>query len=99
MTSVCMEYDLGLERKNHRFSESREALDFLKESLETLDVDRAQLQDLVYRFRQYELVRMFKTTKETFRKLLNEWKTDLPPNGYWTNKGYADKDKFLGEYK
>lgn len=93
MTSVCMEYGLGLERKNKHFSESREALDILKETLEDLNVDRVHLQDLVFQFRQYELVRMFGTTTETFRKLLGEWCIKLPARGYWSSN---NKDKFLG---
>ena len=85
MSSVSIEYGLGLERKNAQYSESREALDILKESMEDLSVDKAQLQDLVYTFTQYQLVEIFKTTKYTFSKLLNEWNINLPPNGYWSS--------------
>ncbi|KKK63678.1 hypothetical protein LCGC14_2991880, partial [marine sediment metagenome] len=77
---------LGLERKNKHFSENREALDILKELLEDLNVDKDCLQDLVYKFRQYEVLRMFSTIRETFKKLLLEWNIELPPNGYWTSK-------------
>ena len=86
MTTVSMEYGLGLERKNKHFSENREALDILKELLEDLNVDKDCLQDLVYKFRQYEVLRMFSTIRETFKKLLLEWNIELPPNGYWTSK-------------
>lgn len=86
ITKVCKDYDLGLRRKDYSFSESREAVDILKENLEDLNIDEVKLKSLVYNYRQYELVKMFSTTKETLRKLLNEWNIALPPNGYWSSK-------------
>ena len=94
MSSVSMEYGLGLERKNKHFSESREALGILMESLEDLNIDKQRLKDLVYKFRQYELVKMFGTIQETFRKLLAQWNIKLPAKGYWSSN-----NKFLGTKK
>jgi len=63
------------------------------ETLEDLNIGESELQDLVFKSRLYELVRAFTTSKETFRKLLNEWNIILPSKGYWTSK----KEDFLGE--
>lgn len=86
-----MEYGLGLERKNKHFSERWETLEILMESLEDLNINKQLLQDLVYKFRQYELIRMFGTIQETFRKLLGHWNIKLPAKGYWSSN-----NKFLG---
>lgn len=93
MTSVCKELGLGLKRKSYIFSENREALISLMETLEDLNIGKKKLQDLVFKSRLYELVKAFTTSKETLRKLLNEWNIILPSNGYWTSK----KEDFLGE--
>ena len=72
-----------MKRKDKKFSERLDALELLKEILEEKNIGKGELKVLIYKYRQYELIKMFKTTEYQFKRLRNEWEIFLPPQGYW----------------
>jgi len=94
MWEVGQKYGLGLKRKYTRLNERRGTYDILLEKLDILNVDDKILQEMVYQFRQYQLVEMFTTTITALQKLMRDWKITLPPNGYWKRgDNYIDRTK------
>ncbi|MFX1496304.1 MAG: hypothetical protein ACFFBH_02145 [Promethearchaeota archaeon] len=97
MTNLCKKSNIKvLERKDKHFSESRVAFENLKMKLKNLGINKQELQDLVYQYRNYELVDRFSTSKSTFHKLRSEWNIKMPPNGYWKTN---NKVEFLNRKK
>ena len=94
MWEVGQKYGLGLQRKYTRLSERGSSYDYLLEKLDLLNIDPKILQEMVYQFRQYELVEIFSTTITALQNLMREWEIKLPPNGYWKRS-----DNYIGQSK
>ncbi|MFW9952636.1 MAG: hypothetical protein ACFFKA_21145, partial [Candidatus Thorarchaeota archaeon] len=87
MTRICKESNINLlRRKDKSFSQTRDSLTILKKKFKKLGISKDILQDLVFQYRTFELVKRFNTTRYSLKKLLDEWKISLPPNGYWKKR-------------
>ncbi len=83
MWQVSQKHGLDLQRKYIHLSEQKNTYNDLLEKFDLLNIDHGVLQEMVYQFRQYDLKKIFTTTKVAFQKVIYDWEIKLPPNGYW----------------
>lgn len=67
----------SMPRKRIHFKDN--CLEILKEKIGSDE----KLQELAYKFRRFELIELFDTSKHFLDKLIKDWEISLPPNGYW----------------
>lgn len=72
----------SMPRKRNHFKDN--CLEILKEKIGSDE----KLQELAYKFRRFELIELFDTSKHFLDKLIKDWEISLPPNGYWKGKPY-----------
>jgi len=96
MWEVGMKYQLGLERKYKLMSDkilmNDKLYNDLIQKLELLKINKDTLQQMVYEFKSYELLRLFETTHTTFIRVCNDWNIKVPQSGL----GKSDNNKYLG---
>jgi len=70
---------------------NQKSLILLEAKLALLGISKSDLKNLVYKYRQYELIEIFDTNAETFRALCKKLVISLPSKSYWTTYYWSGK--------